>query len=584
MIKGKIHFLDLDGMICIVRWLFLSSALLVALVSAQGQVSQPGNPAIIVYMILGGAAYNLLATLLIYLKVFPDYVTAGASALDVLLAWGLLLASPDDSSIMFFFGFLPAISTAIRFDVGWGLLAAAAVAMGYGLAALPPNANLHTGRWEIFAIGGRALGIIASATVAGLLGDGLKRSVKNAVAEAYQANREELNRLRTASERAKAIYEMAGTLSATLSYERVLESVLEVSTIGFKELGALAARPASMVLLFGDNGLYVAASRNLSHGDEERIIPGESGIIGQSLSTAEPVITGNLADDPELNQFAAFRRSRSAICVPLRAGFESYGVVVFASPEQNAYTDEHVALLTAVCNQAVVAIQNAQLYQTLRDERDRIIEIEEEARKKLARDLHDGPTQSIAAIAMRLNFTRLLLDKEPARVKEELQKLEALARRTTKEIRTMLFTLRPVVLETQGLKVAVEQLVQKLKETEDLPVHLQIEDLSDRLDINVQAVAFFITEEAINNAKKHANAHNIWVRMYIQNGYFVTEVEDDGKGFLVDVESEAAAQRGSLGLINLRERAELVEGQLTIESQPGQGTKISLVVPLKGVS
>jgi len=257
---------------------------------------------------------------------------------------------------------------------------------------------------------------------------------------------------------------------------------------------------------------------------------------------------------------------------------------VFASPEGNAYTKEHQEVLTAICNQAVVAIQNAQLYQSLRDERDRIIEVEEEARKKLARDLHDGPTQSIAAIAMRLNFTRLLLDKEPASAKEELQKLEALARRTTKEIRTMLFTLRPVVLETHGLKVAVEQLVQKLQETEDLPVQLEIEDLGDRLDVNGQAVAFFITEEAINNAKKHANANNIWVRMYIRGGYFVTEVEDDGKGFLVDVESEAAAQRGSLGLINLRERAELVEGQLTIESQPGRGTKIRLVVPLKGVS
>ena len=145
----------------------------------------------------------------------------------------------------------------------------------------------------------------------------------------------------------------------------------------------------------------------------------------------------------------------------------------------------------------------------------------------------------------------------------------------------MLFTLRPVVLETQGLKVAVEQLVQKLQETVDLPVHLYIEDFGDRLDVNVQAVAFFITEEAINNAKKHANANNIWVRMYIQDDCFVTEVEDDGKGFVVEEESKAAAQRGSLGLINLRERAELVEGQLTIESQPGQGTKVSLVVPLK---
>lgn len=569
-------------MICVTRWLFLSGMLLATLVSPQ--ISRSDDLAVSVYLILGGVAYNLLATLLIYLRVFPDYVTVGATVLDVVLTCAFLFSGPNDNNALFIFGFLPAVSAAIRFDMGWGLLAAVTIAMVYGLSALFANPTLSTDGVGMFAVGARAFGPLAAATVAGLLGDRLKQAARSAASDAARANQEELHRLRTASERAKAIYEMAGTLSATLNYRRVLDSVLEVSTIGFKELGSLAGRPASMVLLFGDKGLYVAASRNLGHGDEKRAVRGESGIIGQALSAAEPVIAGNLANDPELNQFAAFRRCRSAICVPLRAGFESYGAVVFASPEENVYTEEHVELLTAVCNQAVVAIQNAQLYQTLREERDRIIEVEEEARKKLARDLHDGPTQSIAAIAMRLNFTRLLLDKELPRAKEELQKLENLARRTTKEIRTMLFTMRPVVLETQGLKAAVEQLVQKLQETEDIPVHLHIEDLGDRLDVNLQAVAFFITEEAINNAKKHANADDIWVRMYIRDDCFITEIEDDGEGFVVDAESEAAAQRGSLGLINLRERAELVEGQLTIESQPGQGTKINLIVPLRGVN
>ena len=207
-----------------------------------------------------------------------------------------------------------------------------------------------------------------------------------------------------------------------------------------------------------------------------------------------------------------------------------------------------------------------------REFRQMILDRDAETRRKVARDLHDGPTQSIATIAMRLNFIRSLLDKEPVSAKEELQELEALARRTVKEIRTMLFTLRPVVLETHGLKVAVEQLVQKLQETEDLPVQLEVEDPGDRLDVNGQAMAFFITEEAINNAKNHAN--NIWVRMYIQDDCFVTEIEHDG--------SEAVAQGDSPGLIGLQERAELVEGQLAIESQPGRGTKVRLVVPLKG--
>jgi hypothetical protein len=118
------------------------------------------------------------------------------------------------------------------------------------------------------------------------------------------------------------------------------------------------------------------------------------------------------------------------------------------------FEDDHFDLFKAVGDQAVIALQNAQLYQRLEAEKQRLIEADEEARKELARDLHDGPTQSIAAIAMRLGFARTTIDQDPARAKQELQKVEALAKKTSAEIRSMLFTLRPLVLETQGLGVA----------------------------------------------------------------------------------------------------------------------------------
>ena len=143
---------------------------------------------------------------------------------------------------------------------------------------------------------------------------------------------EELHRLRRANERAKATYEMASTLSATLNYQRVLDAVLDISTIGFEELAPLAAKPVGIVFLFGEDHLYVAASRNLSKGDPQRIVEGKAGLLGQVLTSVEPVIGGNLGDDPELSQFAALRRCRSCICVPLRAGFEIYGCLLYTSP------------------------------------------------------------------------------------------------------------------------------------------------------------------------------------------------------------------------------------------------------------
>jgi signal transduction histidine kinase len=275
---------------------------------------------------------------------------------------------------------------------------------------------------------------------------------------------------------------------------------------------------------------------------------------------------------------------RQAIVVPLRAGFENYGAVVFASIRPNTYTEDHRELLTAICNQAIVALQNAQLYQSLMEEKERIVEIEEDERKKLARNLHDGPTQSIAAIAMRLNYAQMMLQKQQdiPQVIEELARTEELARRTTKEIRTMLFTLRPLILETQGLKAALEQYVSKVLETDpELSIRLQaMPEIDEMLDRNAQGVIFYIIEEGIHNTCKYARGANVQVRLGVRDGQFVAMVEDDGPGFDVEAVQGRYDERGSLGLVNMIERAELVGGKLTIASAEGEGTRITLIVPL----
>jgi signal transduction histidine kinase len=236
----------------------------------------------------------------------------------------------------------------------------------------------------------------------------------------------------------------------------------------------------------------------------------------------------------------------------------------------------------ALCNQGVVALQNARLYQSLMEEKERIVAVEEDARKKLARDLHDGPTQSIAAIAMRTNYVRALLKEDPKEVPDELARIEELARRTTKEIRHMLFTLRPLILETQGLCPALEQYIAKRAETDRLPIHMEAPPSIDQLlDKDQQGIVFYITEEAISNARKHARANNLWVRLRVEGNQFVVEVEDDGVGFDVSVLEEGYEERGSLGMLNMRERAELVGGSLSVRSAPGQGTRVTLSVPLK---
>ena len=238
-------------------------------------------------------------------------------------------------------------------------------------------------------------------------------------------------------------------------------------------------------------------------------------------------------------------------------------------------------LLEAVCNQAIIAMQNARLYQTLQEEKERIVEVEEDARKKFARDLHDGPTQQVAAIAMRANFIRRLFERDPGQAAEELYKVEELARRTTKEIRHMLFTLRPLVLESQGLEAALKSLADKMQDGHDQNVLVEAEeDAEEMLDKHVQGVLFYIAEEAITNARKHAEASIIWVRLRLRGEIFALEIEDNGVGFNVGAVDASYDQRGSLGMVNMRERAELVNGIHRIQSSEGRGTKITVLVPL----
>jgi signal transduction histidine kinase len=391
--------------------------------------------------------------------------------------------------------------------------------------------------------------------------------------------------MRVASEQVKAIYELTGNLSATLSYERVIESILDIGMLGLHDIDKQNGLPGGAVLLFKEVGnsrhLYIAAFRNLSEEEQKMTFPVEGGVLAHALATVEPTVIGKPSDDEELSGLASWRRYQSVVVLPLRAGFELYGATVFCSEQRNAYRDRQLAFLGTLCNQATIALQNAQLYKQVREEKDRILNGEEDVRHWLARELHDGPTQTISALAMRLNYTRLLMDKDPSRVGEELAELEKMARRATKEIRTTLFKLRPLVLESQGLPGALEQYATRLKENGGTPLMLDVEQPMDRLDATVEGTIFAIIEEAVNNAQKYAEAQQIMVRLARFGDTLVVTVRDNGKGFDLKAVEASYDQRGSLGLVNMRERAELIGGNLEIDSKPGRGTTVTVAVPMK---
>lgn len=382
-------------------------------------------------------------------------------------------------------------------------------------------------------------------------------------------------------DRLRSLLRTTATLNATLNYERVLEMALDLAASAVEDLDVSNGRMVGALLLFADDRLYVASARGLTHADMRVELPGDRGVVAESLTSGETKLCESPTSDPELQRMVALHGCREAVCIPLVVGLEIYGLILFGHPQQGYFSDHRVDILEAVALQAMVALQNAKLYDELAQEKQRMVETQEEARKKLARDLHDGPTQSIGAIAMRVNFARRLVARDQNAASEELYKIEELARRTTKEIRQMLFTLRPLVLESEGLVPALEQLSQKMMENHGQRVFIEAEtNVIDDLEVGKQGVVFFIVEEAVNNARKHARAKHIWVRLRRKADLLRLEIEDDGVGFdLSSVESNYD-QRESLGMVNLRERSELVNGVLHIDTAKGRGTTVAVTIPM----
>ena len=497
--------------------------------------------------------------------------------IDVLLAAAFFWLQSRQGSTPSWVGFIPILTGAVYFEFLGAIIVALLFAVWQFLIG---NDVFYSNLTLLREIGMTLLAGVLSGIAGHFLMRGLRTSRQT------KLDVEERNR-RMESERLRAIYELSSTLTATLSYRRVLDSALDLAYTALNpnpdpEEPDSDERIVSAVFLFRENQLRIGSARRFTNADLRVNLQGNDGILKKLLDGGDAVLTTDIGYDPELGRIIALRACSSAYCIPLRSGFNVYGAMLFAHPDPTYFTKERRGLLDIIGRQAVIAVQNARLYQDLVEEKERMVEVQEEARKKLARDLHDGPTQSVAAMAMRINLARRMMTKNVGQATDELVKIEELAHRTTKEIRHMLFTLRPLILESQGLNAALQAMAEKMRETYSQNVIINVdENILHDMEMGKQGVIFYIIEEATNNARKHANAPHIWVRLRpFQKEIALLEIEDDGLGFDVAAVNKSYDKRGSLGMVNLRERTELVNGMLNVDSAPGNGTRVQVYIPL----
>jgi two-component system sensor histidine kinase DegS len=210
----------------------------------------------------------------------------------------------------------------------------------------------------------------------------------------------------------------------------------------------------------------------------------------------------------------------------------------------------------------------------------RIIEAQETERQRLARQMHDGPAQSLTNLILQAEICERLFDTDPAQARVELGNLKNSVNTTFQRVREFILTLRPMMLDDLGLMPTLKQYVQNFEEKTDLSASLTVMGREAQLPSHTEVTIFRMVQELLNNVQAHAHATHAQVSLDFQDRFVVASVEDDGSGFDVDEVQKAIQQRKGLGLHTIQERAEMLGGQVQLDSRIGRGTRVRIELPI----
>jgi signal transduction histidine kinase len=338
---------------------------------------------------------------------------------------------------------------------------------------------------------------------------------------------------------------------------------------------------------------YVAAAGERGERLRGHTVPVGGSKVGAALLARRVVRVDDLQADPDA--YAPTGRVagvRSLLIIPIVRRFEAVGVIVAGdrmTSEVQAADDERI--LQAYATRTILVLELAQALSAERDRADaverlvaseirdaarretlrRVVEAQERERRRLAIELHDETGQSLAAVLMGLR--RLEESSDPAAVKATVEELRATVVNAVQELRALAVELRPKALDDFGLAAALERLVDTYSRRTGLTVDSHLGGLESRLPEPVESALYRIAQEALTNIAKHAGASTVSVVTRRDGARLTMIVEDNGTGF------EASTPGEGLGLVSMRERAELLGGSLQVESSAGHGTTLVVEVP-----
>ncbi len=305
-------------------------------------------------------------------------------------------------------------------------------------------------------------------------------------------------------------------------------------------------------------------------------LPRQHGILAAMLQEATPERLGDVRKDPRFGGWpSAHPELVDFLGLPIRDGDEVLGALFLANKNCAkpaggcGFTQDDEELLGILAQHAAIALTNARLY-----ERSRELTIAEE-RSRLAHELHDAVSQKLFSLRLTAQAATALVDRDPARAKDELHQVATLAAEAADELRAAVVELRPAALEEDGLVATLRTQIQVLDRAHGARVTFTGRGVK-ALPAAQEEAMLRVAQEALHNALRHSGADHVEVTLHRRGAGAGLRITDDGSGF--DPHTVRRAGR-HLGLVSMRDRAGGAGGRLTVRSTPGEGTTIEMEVP-----
>jgi signal transduction histidine kinase len=371
----------------------------------------------------------------------------------------------------------------------------------------------------------------------------------------------------------EALNAAALTIAAEHSLDKVLQTIVDLAReLAGARYGAIGVPgPDGQLAQFVVSGMSDEEVARIEHKPEGL------GLLGLLLESPQTIRLPDVASHPHSVGFPPNHPNMTSFLgVSMTARGNLLGNLYLTDKVgTDEFSERDEWLIHALAAHAAVAIENAHLY-----EQTRQVAILEE-RERIGMDLHDGVIQSIYAVGLSLELSKLVLDENPyearSHITAAIQGLDA----TIRDIRSYIMDLQPGRIQDEALTEALARLVREFRANTLVQISLEVaSDIDDGLADNTRLALFHITQEALANIAKHARASTVTVRLTRLHDRVVLIVEDDGAGF----DAEKIGGIPGHGLSNMAIRARALGGDLTMASSPGDGTRVRAVIPARPMS